>query len=214
MNRGTNLIRPCAACAAALVFALTASAADLPKPLAEADRAAVVAKWRKAFDAKRAELQNQYDEAAAVLKQLPTNADARAAQQQANTQLAAMKKAPLSFAGDVFKPIGRTDDTARGRAKAGQIGPLARPAGLVSDALADGTLFEVIHEAEFGEEGGPKLTRYLLVGGVPKAKKGAKVAVAGLWYYAGDTEHAGKKVAVLHPFEVKKDELPTFDVKK
>lgn len=197
-----------------LAALLCAAADDLPKPLTEAQRAEKAKEWRKAFDAKRRSVEEKLDAATAVLKQNPTDTGAVVDKQQAVSVLAAMKKDPLSFGEGVLEPIGRTDDAAGSRAKAGQVGPLARSSGLVVDVTAEGALFEVLHDAEFGEAAGSKLARYHLVGGLPKAKKGAKSTAPGLWYYAGDAEVGGKKVAVLYPFQFKPDELPPTPKKK
>lgn len=198
-----------------LLTALFCTAADvLPKPLTEPERAEKVKAWRAAYDSKLKAFEDKLETALAVLKQKPTDTVAVVDKQQATAAIAAMKKEPVKFGEGVLVPIGRTDSASDTPAKVGQIGALARSTGLVADVTETGILFEVLHDPEPGEPVGAKLTRYFLVGGLPKAKKGAKATAAGLWHFAGEAEVGGKKVAVLYPFQFKPGELPPAPKKK
>ncbi|VTR99267.1 unnamed protein product [Gemmata massiliana] len=181
----------------------SARAADLPPPMPEAERAVLVSKWRKGYDAALAKVKDEIAEAKVLSKDIASAGEGKIMLMRANTRLAVMTKSPELYGGGF---------TTVFEGAKGQVGRLAQSSLTVAEVNTEGTVVEGVairrpaNPFVVGEE---KVTvRYLVVSSLPDAKKGATVSLNGLWYVAGDMEHNGKKIPVLYRFEIKKDEMP------
>ena len=184
-----------------------AIAAELPAPLPENERAELVAKWRKGYDAALAKVKDDIADAKLLSQTKGTASEGKVKLATANAILAAMTKNPTLYGGG-FAPIYENG----GR---DQVGSLTQPSLTVAEVNRDGVIVEGLVIRKRAISLNPVVmaedkivARYLIASPLPAAKKGAKVNLEGLWHVAGEIEHNEKRIPVLYRFEIKKDELP------
>ncbi len=182
-------------------------AADLPPPMSEENRVALVAKWRTGYDSAITKVKEDIADAKVLSKNKSTASEGKVKLEAANKLLAAMTKNPPLYGGGGFSTVHEGEK--------GQVGPLAQSTLGVAEVNGDGVIVEGVAIKKRAISLNPLVmaedkivVRYLIASPLRGANKGGKLNLDGLWYVAGEVEHNEKKLPVLYQFEIKKDEMP------